>query len=66
MKVWWKSKTIWINAIAATLVAAESVTGAMQPLISVNFYAVMAVFLPIINAFLRTITTDALTASKDV
>jgi hypothetical protein len=65
-KVWWKSKTLWVNAIAASLVAAEAVTGAMQPYVSVNFYAAMAVFLPITNAFLRVVTTEALSVRKDV
>lgn len=30
-KVWWKSKTLWVNAIVAALVAAEAVTGVMKP-----------------------------------
>lgn len=65
-KVWWKSKTLWVNAIVASLAAAEAVTGVMQPHVGVNFYAAIAVFLPIINAFLRVITTEALSVRKDV
>lgn len=65
-KVWWHSKTLWFNAIAAALVAAESVTGMLQPHVGVNLYAAIAVILPIANSFLRVITTKALTSDKDV
>lgn len=57
-KTWWKSKTLWINAVAAMLVALEAGTGVLQPLLPVNLYTVLAVGLPIINALLRVITTS--------
>ena len=56
-KVWWKSKTLWVNAIAAMLVALEAGTGVLQPKLPVNLYTVLAVGLPIVNALLRVITT---------
>lgn len=56
-KVWWKSKTLWVNAVAAMLVALEAGIGVLQPMLSVNFYIVMAVGLPVVNAVLRVITT---------
>ncbi len=56
-KVWWKSKTLWVNAIAAMLVALEAGTGVLQPMLPVNLYTVLAVGLPIVNALLRVITT---------
>lgn len=56
-KVWWKSKTLWVNAIAAMLVALEAGTGVLQPMLSVNIYTVLAVGLPVVNAVLRVITT---------
>lgn len=56
-KVWWKSKTMWVNAIAAMLVALEAGTGVLQPMLPVNLYTVLAVGLPIVNALLRVITT---------
>ena len=31
-KAWWKSKTLWVNAVAAMLVALEAGTGILQPL----------------------------------
>lgn len=57
-KAWWKSKTLWINAVAAMLVALEAGTGILQPLLPINLYTVLAVGLPIINALLRVITTS--------
>lgn len=60
-KPWWTSKTLWVNAIAAALIALEAVTGVLQPYLSVNFYVLMAVGLPIVNAVLRVVTTTALT-----
>ena len=57
-KVWWKSKTLWLNAIAAALVALEAGTGMLQPLLPVNFYTLLAVGLPVINGALRVITTQ--------
>lgn len=64
-KVWWKSKTLWVNAIVAALVAAEAVTGVVQPYVAEKFYAAVAVFLPIVNAVLRVITNEALGMRKD-
>lgn len=60
-KPWWRSKTIVVNALVAALVALEAGTGLLRPLLPVNFYTVVAVGLPIINAMLRVITTQALT-----
>ena len=64
-KVWWKSKTLWVNAIVAALVAAEAVTGVMQPYVAEKFYAAVAILLPIVNAILRVVTSEALGARKD-
>jgi hypothetical protein len=59
-KPWWQSKTLVINAIAAALIALEAGTGMLQPLLPVNVYTAIAVALPVINAVLRVITTQAL------
>jgi hypothetical protein len=64
MKPWYQSKTIWINVFVAVLAAFEAVTGLLQPIVSANIYAVIAVSLPVINAALRIITTQTLTASS--
>lgn len=64
MKPWYNSKTITINALVAALVALEAGTGLLQPYLPGNFYTLIAVGLPVVNAILRVITTTTLTAGK--
>lgn len=61
MKPWWQSKTLWVNAIIAALAALEAGTGILQPFLPANFYALIAVGLPVVNALLRVVTTQGLT-----
>lgn len=58
MKKWYKSKTLVVNAVVAGLVALEAVTGFLKPYVGDDFYAIIAVALPVINAMLRVITTE--------
>ena len=60
MKKWYQSRTLWVNAIAAMLVALQGVFGILQPYLPVDFYAMLAVGLPVVNALLRVVTTKAL------
>lgn len=60
MKAWYTSKTLWVNTIVAALAALEAGTGILQPLLPANFYAIVAVGLPVVNAALRIITTQGL------
>lgn len=60
MKAWYQSKTLWVNAIVAALAALEAGTGILQPFLPANFYAIVAVGLPVVNAVLRIITTQGL------
>jgi hypothetical protein len=55
-KPWWKSKTLWLNLIAAALIALEAEFSLLQPLLPGNVYAYFAVVLPVANALLRVIT----------
>ena len=64
MKPWYTSKTIIVNAIVAAMVALEAGTGLLQPHLPGNFYAIIAVGLPVVNVVLRVITTTALAANK--
>ena len=64
MKPWYTSKTIIVNAIVAAMVALEAGTGLLQPYLPGNFYVIIAVGLPVVNAVLRVITTTALAANK--
>lgn len=59
-KHWWHSRTIWVNVIAAGLLALEASTGMLQPLLPVNLYTAIAVGLPVINAMLRIVTSQAI------
>lgn len=59
-KPWTRSRMIWVNAAAAALVALEANTGLLQPLLPFNFYTSLAVVLPVINALLRVVTSQAL------
>lgn len=64
-KPWWKSRTLQVNALVAGLVALEAVTGLLQPIVGPHFYAVVAVGLPVINAVLRVVTTQALARREE-
>ena len=59
-KHWWHSRVIWINVVAAGLLALEASTGMLQPLLPVNLYTAIAVGLPVINAMLRIVTSQAI------
>lgn len=60
MKVWYKSKTLIVNAVAGALVALEAGTGLLKPYLGDDFYVIVAVGLPIINAVLRVITSEGI------
>ena len=60
MKRWYKSKTLWVNAAAAALMALEASTGLLKPYMAQEFWVAMAVGLPIVNAMLRVITNEGL------
>ena len=59
VKPWWQSRTIRLNVAVVVLAVAESQLNIIQPLLPVNFYAAVAFALPIINAAMRIITTQA-------
>lgn len=64
MKAWYQSKTLWVNAIVAALAALEAGTGILQPVLPANFYAIIAVGLPVVNAVLRIVTTQGIALAK--
>lgn len=59
-KHWWKSKTLWLNLIAAILIALESQFSLLQAVLPGNVYAWIATALTVANAALRVITTAPL------
>lgn len=59
-KPWYLSKTLWFNAVVASLAALEAVAGVLQPLVPGNVYAYGLVVLTMGNAVLRVITSEGL------
>lgn len=64
MKPWWQSRTLWLNLAVLVLAAAEANVQMLQPLLPLNIWQVTAFVLPILNAVLRLVTTQALTLHK--
>lgn len=64
MKPWWQSKTLWLNAIAAGLVALDAVLGPLIKDHTTAVYVGLSIFLAIANAMLRVITTQAITTEQ--
>lgn len=65
MKPWYTSKTLIINALAAALATLEASTGILKPVLgNGGLYVALAVGLPVVNAVLRAVTTEALTSKK--
>lgn len=63
-KAWWKSRTLWLNALVLLLATAESQLGVLREALPVNLYALIAIGLPVLNMLLRVVTTAPL-AKKD-
>jgi len=61
MKPWYTSKTLWFNTIMAATAALEASTQLLQPHLPFNFYYVMVVLMPAVNAALRFVSTTELT-----
>lgn len=59
-KRWWHSKTLWLNLIAAALIALEGQFALLQPYLPGNVFAWFAVALTVANAVLRVITAAPL------
>lgn len=59
-KPWYKSKIIWFNAACAALTALEASMNFIQPYIPGNVYGWALLFVTLVNAFLRVITTQAI------
>lgn len=57
-KPWHTSKTIRFNVFAAVMMVAEVKFNLLQPLLPLNFYALLGFVLPVVNTALRIITTQ--------
>lgn len=61
-KPWWRSRTLWFNAVCLVLAAAESQLGVMKDVLPGGLYPYLAFGLPLGNAALRAITSSGVTA----
>lgn len=59
-KDWWKSKTLWFNAICGVLTALEVSMNLIQPHIPGNVYGWVLMFVTLVNAFLRVISNQGI------
>jgi hypothetical protein len=59
MKPWYKSKTLWFNALALMLAAAETQLHVLQGALPGGLFTWLAFALPVANAALRFITSTA-------
>ena len=60
VKPWWKSKTLWCNALALMLAAAEAKLNVLQGALPGGLFTWLAFGLPVLNAALRLITTTGI------
>lgn len=61
-KPWWRSRTLWFNAVCLMLAAAESQLGVVKDVLPGGLYPYLAFGLPLGNAALRAITSSGVTA----
>jgi hypothetical protein len=59
-KPWWKSKTLWFNALALMLATAEARLNVLQGALPGGLFTWLAFGLPVLNAALRFITTTGI------
>jgi hypothetical protein len=58
-KPWYRSRTLWFNALCLALAAAEAQVNVLQGVLPGGVYAWLAFVLPVGNAVLRMITSTA-------
>ncbi len=63
-KVWWKSKTMWLNGAATVVAGAEYLVGVLPPSVAPQFYVALTTALPIANMLLRAVTTKGVTLTN--
>ena len=59
-KQWWKSKTLWLNAILAAGTVIEANLGTVQALLGPTYYLTLIGATAALNAVLRVVTSEPL------
>jgi hypothetical protein len=57
-KQWWKSKTLWVNAIFAATTVAEANLGLLQAQLGPQSYLAFMGAMAFVNCILRVVTTQ--------
>ena len=65
-KQWWKSKTLWFNAVVAALAALEVSANFIQPYVAGDVFGWGMAVLTMGNAVLRVATKSQLVISDEV
>lgn len=58
MKTWWKSRTVWFNAIAAMLAVLEGASGLLLKHLGAEGYLIASMLFAGVNVVLRFVTTQ--------
>jgi len=66
VKPWWQSKTIWVNALIATLAVVTANFQLLDGVLPETVYKITAFSLPVINIWLRGSTTRGLAWRRKV
>jgi hypothetical protein len=59
MKTWWKSRTVWFNAIAAMLAVLEGASGLLLKHLGPEGYLIASMLFAGVNVVLRFVTTQS-------
>lgn len=59
-KKWWKSKTLWLNALLAAGTVIEANVGLLQAKLGPSYYLGVVGFCAAANAVLRVVTSEPL------
>ena len=59
-KVWWKSRTLWLNALVLAVATAESQSALLREVMPTNTFVLISIGLPVVNMLLRVATRQPL------
>lgn len=59
-KKWYHSKTMLFNLLVASMLLIEQNLNLIQPLLPINMYALLSFIVPLVNMWLRIITTQGI------